>query len=527
MGISLTLSRILGFVRATIIASMFGQSAYTDAYTVSFTLPDLIFYLVAGGALSSAFIPVFTEYWSTDRKNEAWHIFSVVTTLMLILVTSVVTVLWIFTPAITPIIAAGKDPALYPLISEMGRIILPCQIAFFIGGLMFATLYVRNVYEVGGLGPNIYNIGIIIGALVISHFVAPGVKGMSWGAVIGAFAGNIIVPYIVMKRMGSKFSFSLDLKHPGVVKVFKLMLPVLLGLSLPGIFSIIMRYFGGFYQAGVNTALENANQLMQAPLAIFGQSMALAIFPALSTFFANNEMGKFREQMNRTMRTVLYLGVPSAAIMIAIPDFIIGGLLGHGNFNTEAVNRTSVALQMFAIGIPAWCLHPILMRGYFSLQKSVPPIVMGTIATGFFFAASWVVTKMGFGFGSLPLVGSFAIILLVIAMLASLGKELKGLDYWGLASTFCQSAVSAGVMAAFLWLTLHAHKWMGAPGGKIASIALLFFACLIGIWIYYFVSKAFKMPESAYLDRAMKKLPGAKKTAPEAATSEDKAREEE
>ena len=522
MGISLMLSRVLGFVRTFIIGLMFGQTDFTDAYTISFTLPDLIFYLVAGGALSSAFIPVFTEYWSTDRKNEAWHIFSVVTTLMLILVTSIVTILWIFTPYITPIIAAGKDPQLYPLISDMGRIILPCQIAFFIGGLMFATLYVRNVYEVGGLGPNIYNIGIIIGALVISNFVVPGVKGMSWGAVIGAFAGNIVVPFLVMRKMGSKFAFSLDLKHPGVVKVFKLMLPVLLGLSLPGIFSIIMRYFGGFYATGVNTALENANQLMQAPLAIFGQSMALAIFPALSAFYANNEMGKFREQMNRTMRTVIYLGVPSAAIMLAIPDFIIGGLLGHGKFGEEAIARTSIALQMFAIGIPAWCLHPILMRGYFSLQKSIPPIVMGTIATAFFFAGSWVVTKIGFGFGSLPLVGSIAIILLVITMLVSLGKELKGLDYWGLASTFSQSAVSALVMAAFLWLSLNAHKWMGSPGGKIVSIILLFFACLIGVWIYYFMSRVFKMPETAYLDRAMKKLQRGKPKSEEAATSEDK-----
>lgn len=208
------LSRVLGIVREMIISGKFGQSVYTDAYTYSFQIPDILFFLVAGGALSSAFIPVFSEYLHTDREDEAWHIFSSVATIMALAVTAFIALAWVFAPALATFAAPGLSPAdkaeAYPMIVAMSRIVLPAQFAFFIGGLLFGTLYSRQVFAVPGLGPNIYNLGIIFGAVVLSAFFTPGVMGMSWGALGGAFIGNILVPMWAMTKINAKFKPSLD-----------------------------------------------------------------------------------------------------------------------------------------------------------------------------------------------------------------------------------------------------------------------------------------------------------------------------
>src|SRR5688572_6156218 len=190
MMLSLLLSRVLGLVRDAVMSGMFGQDIYTDAYTVSFMVPDLLFFLLAGGALSSAFIPVFSEYLHTDREDDAWTVFSVVTSVMTLALVALIGAAWIFAEPLSRAIAPGdKMTEVMPLITYMSRILLPAQLAFFIGGIMFGTLYARQVFSVPGLGPNIYNLGIIFGAVALSAFFNPGVIGMSCGALIGAVLG--------------------------------------------------------------------------------------------------------------------------------------------------------------------------------------------------------------------------------------------------------------------------------------------------------------------------------------------------
>ncbi len=521
MMLSLLLSRVLGYIRTIVIGATFGQNAFTDAYFVSFSIPDLIFYLVAGGALSSAFIPVFTEYLSTDREDEAWSIFSTLATLMTLIIGALIVVAWIITPQIAAMTAPGiyKSPEeaqqMLPLITMMGRIILPAQLAFFLGGLMFGTLYAKQSFGVPGLGPNIYNIGIIIGAVVISHFVTPGVVGMSWGALGGAFLGNVIVPLFAMRALGAKFRPRIDIHHPGVKKVFRLMLPVVLGLSLPGVYTIIMRAYGSYYVDGVNSALESANFLMQAPLAIFGQSMALAAFPALSQFFAQGRMDMFRQQISSTLRTTLFLAVPSAMALGFAAFPIVEAMFQHGRITPADTARTAMALQGFSVGIAAWCLHPVVMRGWFSIHKTAPPIVMGTIATAVFLGLCEVVKLLKLPYPYLPLAGSITAILLIIVLLFTLSKEIEGIDGKGLASTFFKSLIASIPMTLVLAGLLHLWAMTGRPGGKIALLAGILLLAAVAGWVYYFAAKLLKMPETKYFDRAFARLNRRSKASPD------------
>lgn len=502
---SLFLSRVLGFVRDMVITARFGQGEYTDAYIASFQIPDLLFYLVAGGALSSAFIPVFSEYIHTDREDDAWHVFSVVVTLMSVLVLAFIVFSWVFALPMAHIVAHGIPEENMGLVAEMSRIIVPAQYAFFIGGIMLGTLYARGVFSVPGLAPNIYNIGIIFGALVVSNVVVPGVVGMSWGALVGAFIGNIIVPLFVIRKLGVRFKLSFDTRHEGVRKVFKLMMPVVLGLSLPGVFVIIIRYFSSSFETGVVSAMDFANRLMQAPLGVFGQALALAAFPVLSQFYAQKNMAQFGDQLSRSLRTVVFLTVPIAVLFVVVPVPIVQAMYQRGEFTFADTMRTAPALQMFGIGVAAWCLHPLLMRAYFSVQRTWPPVLMGTVTTGLFVLASWLLVKGGQGYTSLPVAASAAAVFLATVMLFSVDRTITKVDLPGLGTTALKSLLAGSVAAAFAWGAL---KLAEPLGGKLANFGLLVvvgFVLLCAAWVYYFVAKLLKMPEAETVSRGLQR----------------------
>jgi len=506
MMLSLLLSRVLGLVRDAIIAGKFGSNGFTDSYRLAFSIPDLPFFLIAGGALSSAFIPVFSEYLHTEREEEAWHIFSVVTTLMSLLVIVFIIFAWIFATPLSHAIAPGKSAEWIPYIVQMSRIVLPAQFAFFIGGLMFGTLYAHQRFAVPGLGPNIYNIGIIFGAVVISAFVTPGVVGMSWGALVGAFVGNLLIPYLAMRQIGVRYKFSLDIKHSGVRKVFKLMLPVVLGLSLPGVYALIMQAFGSYYPDGVNTYLEYANKLMQAPLGIFGQSLAIAVFPALSQFFAQKQMDAYRNQLTSTMRTVIYLTVPVTVLMFVMAPQIVGAMYEHGKFTAADSAATANCLRFFSIGITAWCLHPVLMRGFFAMQNTITPIVLGTLTTILFVVLIFFFRGMGMEYQALPLAGSLSAFALVVVLAIAVAPKIGGLDLKGLSVTILKSLIGCAGLAAIGAGVAYTPFGRHIAGHKFQTLAVVGVVFLVGAWLYYFITKALGMPETGYVSRAMARI---------------------
>ncbi len=506
MFVSLLLSRVLGLVRDAVMAGKFGSNQHTDAYRLAFQIPDLLFFLIAGGALSSAFIPVFSEYLHTDREEEAWRIFSVVTTVMSTIVILFIVGAGIFAVPLAHIVAPGKPAELLPEIALMSRIVLPAQFAFFIGGLMFGTLYARGMFAVPALGPNLYNIGIIFGAVVLSGLFVPGVIGMSIGATIGAIVGSLLVPLWAMRKIGARFTPSYDVSHPGVRKVFALMLPVILGLSLPGVYALIMQSFGSYYPTGTNTVLEFANKLMQAPLGVFGQSMAIAAFPALTAFYAQGKMTMYRDQLGATLRTVLFLGVPISVAMGVLAPQIVGAMYLHGSFTPAAADQTSNCLRLFSIGIWAWCLHPVLMRGYYAMHDTKAPVIFGTVTTAFFVLLLLQLRTTSLGYQALPLASSVSAIGLVSVMLFALSKKAGGIGLRRLATTGVKSLVGAVAAGAICSIALLPAIHRVVYGHKGPTVVALLVLGVVAAAAYTFVAKLLRMPEAEYVDRALARL---------------------
>jgi putative peptidoglycan lipid II flippase len=490
---SLVLSRVLGLLRDTVMASKFGIGLDTDAYRIAVTIPDMLFFLIAGGGMSSAFIPVFSELIHTNREKDAWKLFGVVVTL-----TSIV-----FAPGIAHFMGHGKPESIMPEVIAMSRIMLPAQFAFLIGGILFGTLYARQRFAAPGLAPNIYNVGIILGAVLISNYVHPGIAGMAWGALVGAVVGNLVMPFIVMVRLGGHFKPSLDIHAVGVKKTFQLMLPVILGFSLPSVVGLITQKFASSFEGGINTALQLSTNLMQAPQGIFGQSLALAAFPALSQFFAVGRMDMYRGQLTRSLRTVIYLSTPASALMLALAPQIVSLLYGYGRASKEtSLEAVVICLQIFSLGVFAWCCHPVLMRGFFSVHKTVLPIILSTGMTAGFIGGYYVFRAVGLGYLALPASSTVCAILLAAILWIALDREIKELDLRGVLVTLFKSLVGSAAMGGLAYGTF----FLLHPVRKLALGAEFLLICIAAGWLYYFITRALNMPESEYVTRAMNRI---------------------
>lgn len=494
------LSRILGQVRDTSISYQFGQDRTTDAFRAAFSVPDLLFFLIAGGALSSAFIPVFTKYITQGEDDEAWKVFSVVATLMGAFVLAFVVFAEIFAGPLVRLVVPGLQGDARELAVVMSRIVLPSQFGFFLGGLMFGTMNARRHFTAPGLSPNIYNLGMIFGALVVAPLLAQPILGVAWGALAGALLGSLLIPIWLMPRFGAKFKPSLDIRHPGVKSVFKLMLPVVLGLSLPGVYAIALRWFASSQGEGVISALENGNRIMQAPLGIFGQSLAIAVFPALSALYAENKASQFLATLSKSLRTVLFIGIFVSAILFVLAPDVVTILYSYGKFARDPIRAKEnaemvvTAVRMFSIGVFAWCAHPILMRAFFAMHNSAKPIILGTITSALFIALC-VVFSTTLGYRGLPLATSISAIVLMCLLTAALRRELGRIDGARLLRLMVIAGISAIGTAAVAYF---AAKLIPGTGSHLAALLRLLVLGLGAAWVYLAIGRALGLEEAKY-----------------------------
>ncbi|MEN6521654.1 MAG: murein biosynthesis integral membrane protein MurJ [Armatimonadota bacterium] len=463
MMVAILLSRVLGLVRDMLISGLFGQGRNTDIYYAAFKLPDLLFYLIAGGVISAAFVPVFVEYMAKDKKDEAWQLFSVIATIMAVVVAAFILLGEIFARQLVPLVAAPgiKDAAALDALAHLTRIVLPAQFFFFMGGLMMASLWAHNQFTAPGLGPSVYNIGIIIGgAIAGSRFGPQGVEGLAWGALAGAFAGNFVLQYVVLRRYGLKYKPNFNYRHPGAMRVWKLMIPVIFSLSLTYVDVYVNQLFASYLFKGAISALDRANRLMQVPIGIFGQSIAIGFYTVMAAQYATQKMDDFRATINYGLRTIAFVAIPSTIIMIVLRVPIIQLLFQHGHFNAEATREVADPLIFYAIGIFAWSAHPLMARAFYSMQNTLIPVVVGTGMTVIFVPLNYVLMKLMMhtpygGHSGLALATTVAALGNMFLLIYLLRKKAGGINAKQILVSVGKITAASGIMGVAMWLTLH------------------------------------------------------------------------
>lgn len=447
MLVAILASRVLGLVREMLIARQF-RADMVSAYYAAFNLPDLLFFLLSSGALSSAFIPEFTKRFETGKQKEAWQVYSILFCFMGAILTLATVLFWIFAKPLVSVLAVPgfvtQHPELVSLTMTLTRIILPCQIFFFIGGLMMATLQSRQEFRATAAAPVIYNLGIIFGAIVLSRWFS--IRGLAIGTLIGAFVGNIAYAYYWMRRLGYEFHPSLYLRHPGVVRVAKLALPVIFGLGLPQIDVIVNRWFASFVSPSAPANLNFANRLMQVPLGIFAQAAGTAILPMLAAYAARNAFDEMRSGVSYGLRAIMVESIPATVFLIVMADPLVRTLYMGGEFRPSSVAPVAILLIWYSVGIFAWAGQRIVAPGFFAMQDTLTPVLVGTVSTLVFIPLNMVLMRT-MGTPGIALATTIGISIHFFGMTWVLRRRLHGLEGGQVLRTVSRSVMAAAVMA--------------------------------------------------------------------------------
>ncbi|MEI7831869.1 MAG: murein biosynthesis integral membrane protein MurJ [bacterium] len=388
------LSRLLGFVRENMLMNAFGDSDVTGAYNSAFMVPDLLYYLLAGGAMSAAFIPVFTNYLAKGEEEDAHITGSTIATALMVVMLFGSLLEFIFAPYIVRMIAPGYawGSDVFNMTVTLTRIM--CIMVLFTAqsGLLTGILNSYHHFLAPTLVWNAYNICIILGIAVFSKMPwrdgllnipadqhgALGIHGVAFSVVLGAFLMMAIQFPVAVKKYGFKFRFLLDFKHPGVIKVLKLFGPVMLGLSLTQINLLaIPLIIGSLLGAPAVTDIRLANRLVLLPFGLFAVAIATAIFPRFSQQVAMNEMAAFRALIARSVNTIMILIVPSIILMVVLAEPINYALWGGGKFDESGLRATSFVLMLFAWNLVGLSLQQIVSRAFYSMHDTITPVIAG------------------------------------------------------------------------------------------------------------------------------------------------------
>ncbi|MBI3072657.1 MAG: murein biosynthesis integral membrane protein MurJ [Deltaproteobacteria bacterium] len=375
---SVLLSRILGFVRESVIAGVMGANARTDVYYAAFTIPDFLNHLVAGGALSITFIPIFSRLSTEGRESDGWRVCStILSTLVLVLGTLTVAAEF-FADPLARLVTRDFTPAQFDELARLTRILLPAQLFFVVGGILMAVQFAKDSFLGPALAPLVYNLGIIVGGAALGPLI--GMEGFAWGALVGSFAGNFVIQLVFARKVGFVFTRRIDLRDVAFREFLLLSIPLALGLSLTLADDWVTRWMASSVGPAAITILAYARTLMRIPLAVVGQTTGSASFPLLSRLYAAGRLPEFRAALSRAMRQVLVLMLPATALTIACSREITFIVYCRGKFTLDDTIQTANVLVCYAGGLAAWGIHTVISRGFYAMRDTVTPTWVGTLA---------------------------------------------------------------------------------------------------------------------------------------------------
>lgn len=500
-------SRILGLVRDRLLAGRFGAGDELDIYFAAFRLPDLIYSILIMGAISSAFIPVFAQYFQKDKK-EAWHLTSGLFNLAFLILIILAGIFILIAPWLISIVAPGFSGIKREMTVLLTRIMFLSPLLLGISSILGGVLQYFHRFFVNSLAPIMYNIGIIIGIL----FFVPlwGLVGLAWGVVLGAgFHFLIQLPSAIFSGFQYKRVFAFY--HQGIKKIIKLMIPRTIGLAGFQINFLVITAIASTLVSGSIAIFNLSYNLQYVPIGIIGISFATATFPRLAKSFAKKDKQYFSKNFSSVFSQILYLVLPVTVLFFLLRAQIVRIILGTGQFDWMDTRLTAAALGIFSFSIFAQSLIPLISKAFYSFQNTKTPVLISLWSIGinilgsFFFV--WVLNNnnyfsdfvsqslklqgiSNFAILGLPIAFAIAGIFNFIILLKAFDKKIKSWNPQLILDSLWKMIIGCVLMAVIVYTFLYiadlffdTHTFIGiflqaaiaAGGGAIIYFILTFF----------------------------------------------------
>ncbi len=502
--IAYVLSTLVGIVRGMVVSHAFGTSVSLDSFNAANRVTELLFNLTAGGALGSAFIPMFTGYLTRKDQQGAWRLASGVVNSVLIVLVVVSTLMWIFAPILVErglfALVPDSSAAQVAETARLLRIMLPTVIIFGISGLVMGMLNAHRVFLWPALAPAAYSLGIILGVLLLPD--SWGIERLAIGTVIGA-GGHLLLQLPVLFRLPArKYELAAGFRDGPVRKVLRLMLPRIFGAGIVQLNFVANTIISLSLGGGSASALTWAFTLMLMPQAAIAQSAGTASLPTLS---AQVELGKsddFRQTLSNIVRVMLLLALPATIGLVLLRVPLVRVLYERGSFDATSTQMVAWALLWYALGLTGHSLVEVLSRAFYAMHDTKTPVMVGVAAmTGnillsFFFARLF--SQIGWlPLGGLALANTTATAVECLVLFAIMRRRLNGVGGKQILRTGALALAGSTVMGLvlFAWMTLF---------GNFNKFLVLAVGVALGVVVYAGMLWLLKVPEAGAITRRIK-----------------------
>jgi len=511
------LSRVLGLARDIICASFFGTSLAWDAFVVAFKIPNLFRRLFGEGALSAAFIPVFTEYLETKGKKDAWELVNVTGTLLFIILGSLVVLAEISFSIIPTVFSLNSkwELVLSLLLITFPYVMFICMVAF-----AMAVLNSLKHFLMPALAPVALNVCWILGVLFLTPAFGDMLDTKIFGVAVVILIGGMIqlaIQVPVLRKEGITFWPSLNFSHPGLKRIVALMLPIIFGLAVVQI-NVLMDSFIAIafakppdgaehfslagitipypLETGAASVLYYGDRLIQFPLGVFGIAMATAVFPYFSTYAARKDWTNFTDTFNQAIRVILFIGIPASIGLILLRRPLVELFYERNAFTAESTYRTSTVILFYAIGVWAYSTSHVIIRAFYSIQDTKTPVKVGAgmVALNLILNLTliWFLRE-----GGLALATAISATIQIIILFVLLRKKLNITGHKHIITSAIKTLIATFFMYVTCWIML---KMMPTSDGKLmVKFIRLLIPLITALFAFFTVSFLLKSEELKYL----------------------------
>lgn len=494
-----------GFIRTRTILSFFSEEVVT-AWTLAFQIPDLLFQLLVFGALSASFIPVFLSIKKQSDSEQAFKMSSIVLNIMLIIFASASIITFIYAEPLTLWRIGDKmSQEQLSIVINLTRIMLLAQIFFTVSNVTTGILQSFKRFIVPSIAPIIYNFGIILGIVLFHNEL--GIYSAGIGVVLGAFMHMIVQIPLAMK-LGYKPTFSLNINHPGVKKLFMLSPARLLTIGAIQIQTLALGYFATSIGQLSFLYISSATYLSVFPIRMFGVPLSQAALPFLSQHSSKEHLAKFRDLILQSLNQISFLAMPTSVLLLILRVPIVRLAFGTNNFSWHSTITTGKILAILAISITAQAMVQLLIRGFHAMKDTKTPLLISLLFTSFYLFSSFLmVNYTDFGILGLAIVNSVSFVFELLLFILVFNKIIPKFFGKSLLVPQMKMILASFFMAIFLYLPFRIFDELIFDTTKtIELIALTVTTATIGMLVYVYFAAIFEIKELALVNNAIKTL---------------------
>jgi putative peptidoglycan lipid II flippase len=503
---SITISRITGLLRESVLSWLFGAGATYDAYVLGFRIPNLARELFAEGALSSAFVPTFTRYLTTKTHAETRELSNITATMILVIAGSFCALGMLLSPLIVNLFAPGFQavPGKSALAASLVRIMFPFLLLLALAAQAQGVLYSTHRFAIPAVSPAAFNIFSVLSGLALGRWTGIGaVRGMALGVVLGGI-GQLAFLLPGVWRAGFSWRPQWNLRHEGVRHILGLMGPALIGSASGQINVLVNTNFAaglldasGHVMNGPVSWLAYAYRFFILPLGVFGVAIASAALPRLSRSAAHRNFVEFRQLLSRSILMILLLTIPASVGLAILGESMIGIVYQHGRFLAFDTRQTALALSCYAVGLAGYSVLKLVAPAFYALGDSRTPMLVSIASVLVNGVAAFAMVRIaGFGHAGLALTTSVVSTFSALALLILLRSKVGSLQGWQILIGLGKIVIAAALMGAVCYgVLLASHALLTTP--VLARIADVAIGVPAGLASFYAIAAALRVPELA------------------------------